>query len=70
MNNSTLRVAGKVVVCAYSPQTLNIPSQSSGTCFTLANHDSSYYGVQVTLSNKGIYARLINNGQYILHGLL
>ena len=65
LNDSTLRVAGKAVVCFYNNNTLNNPTpQASGICFTLANHDSSYYGIQITLSNKGIYVRVINDSQY------
>jgi hypothetical protein len=65
LNDSTLRVKGKIVVCSYNTNTLNIPTPgASGTCFTLANQDSSNYGVQVTFSNKGIYARFIDNDRY------
>ena len=65
LNDSTLRVEGKAVVCSYDMNTINNPTpNASGTCFTLANADSSYYGVQVAVSNKGIYARFINSGQY------
>ena len=65
LNDSSLRVKGKVIVCFYNNATLNTPTpQASGTTFTLANLDSSYFGIQVALSNKGIYARFINDGQY------
>ena len=74
LNNSTLRVNGKIIVCSYTANTLNNPTpEASGICFTLANQDSSDYGVQVAFSNKGIYARFISNAQYsawgtIIHG--
>ena len=65
LNDSSLRVKGKVIVCFYDSDTLNTPTpQASGTTFTLANLDSSYFGIQVALSNKGIYARFINDGKY------
>ena len=71
LNDSTLRVEGKVVVCSYNSATVNNPTpQASGICFTLANQDSSYFGVQVTFSNKGIYARFINDGQYGIWGTI
>ena len=65
LNDSTLRVEGKAVVCSYNRGTVNNPTPgASGICFTLANQDSSLYGVQFTLSNNGIYARFINDGRY------
>jgi len=70
LNDSTLRVMGKIIVCSYNINTLNIPTQASGICFTLANQDNSNYGAQVTLSNKGIYARFINSGQYSAWGTI
>lgn len=71
LNNSTLRVAGKVVVCSYNTNSSNNPTpQASGLCFTLANQDSSNFGVQVAVSNKGIYARFINESNYGVWGTI